>query len=202
MNLIRSNLLSIKTSLPSRKWCLVFLQAHFNVPEQEACTTAVGNCNETGSRVLAVPRGWGESKVLLPLALCQTDAEVVLPQNSSVTQERVGRAEHGQGTVTGAGTYGPQSCSPACSNTTKVHVSSQKSTVQVFCWGLFFESVSGSSRKTTFPEVKWTQALSSLCAPGQPQKASVRAAFITLRQFDKRRLQWLITGKKHKKIWK
>lgn len=181
MNLIRSNLLSVKTRLRSRKWCLVFLQAPFNAPEQGACTMAMGNCNETGGQALAVPRGWGESKVLLPLALCQSDAEVVLPQNSSTTRERVGRAVHGQGTVTGAGTYWPHSCSPACSNTTKAHVSSQKSRVRVFCQELFIESVSGSSRKTTFPEVKCTQALSSPCAPGQPQKASVTAAFGTSR---------------------
>lgn len=132
MNLIRSNLLSVKTRLRSRKRCLVFLQAHFNAPEQGACTAAVGNCSETGGRAVAVRRGWGESKVLLPLALCQSDAEVVLPQNSSIMWERVGRAVHGQGMVTGAGTCRPQSCSPACSNATKAHVSSQKSTVQVF----------------------------------------------------------------------
>lgn len=181
MNLIRLNLFSVKTRLRSRKWCLVFLQAPFNAPEQGACTTAVGNCSETGGRALAVPRGWGESKVLLPLALCQSDAEVVLPQNSSITWERVGRAVHGQGTVTGAGTCRPQSCSPACSKATKVCVSSQKSTVRVFCQELFVESVSGSSRKTTFPEVKCPQALFSPCAPGQPQKASVTAAFGTSR---------------------
>lgn len=177
MNLIRLNLFSVKTRLRSRKRCLVFLQAPFNAPEQGACTTAVGNCSETGGHA----RGWRESKVLLPLALCQSDAEVVLPQNSSITWERVGRAVHGQGTVTGAGTYWPHSCSPACSNTTKAHVSSQKSRVRVFCQELFVESVSGSSRKTTFPEVKCTQALSSPCAPGQTQKASVTAAFGTLR---------------------
>lgn len=52
---------------------------------------------------------------------------------------------------------------------------------EFFCQELFIESVSGSSRKTTFPEVKCTQALSSPCAPGQPQKASVTAAFGTSR---------------------